>query len=93
MEGATIMKQSKLESSIESTMNIASGFIISYFVWMLVIVPLTKSGYLQVGPAGDAFIITCIFTVTSWLRSYFWRRYFNAGLHRLAHRWAKELLS
>lgn len=74
------MKQSKLESSIESTANIASGFVISYFVWISII---EASGGIAHVP--EPLIVTCIFTVTSWLRSYIWRRFFNAGLHRLVH--------
>jgi len=86
------MQQSKVESAIEATMNIATGAIISYGVWMVIIVPLVEAGVIHVGPAGDAVIITGIFTVTSWLRSFFWRRYFNAGLHKVAHSWAKEIV-
>jgi len=85
------MKQTKVESAIESTANIATGFVISWCVWMFVVTPLIQAGYLQAGPAHDAFYITSIFTVTSWLRSYFWRRYFNAGMHKVAHQWAKRL--
>lgn len=86
------MQQSKIESAIEATANIASGFVISYGVWMLIVVPLMELGALEAGPAADAFLITCIFTVTSWLRSFFWRRYFNAGLHKVAHEWAREIV-
>lgn len=81
------MKQTKIESAIEATVNIATGFLISWMVWMFVIPQLWPQ--LQTGPA-LGFGITCVFTVTSWLRSFFWRRYFNAGFHKVAHQWAKE---
>ena len=80
------MKQSKIESHVESFANIASGFIISYIVWMILIGPLVDSGFFDPRAPHDAFIITSIFTVTSYIRSYFWRRFFNAGIHRLIHR-------
>ena len=84
------MQQTKLESHIESTANIASGFVISYLVWLFVVGPLINAGYVEVGHAGDAFVITSIFTVTSYLRSFFWRRFFNAGLHKWVHRALKD---
>lgn len=80
------MKQSKLESVIESTANIASGFIISFSVWTFLVGPLVAADVFHPTSAHDAFLITCIFTVTSWLRSYVWRRFFNAGLHKAVHK-------
>lgn len=79
------MKQTKLESHLESGVNIATGFVISWCVWMWVIVPLVAEGLVVIGPAGDALVVTMIFTVTSYLRSYVWRRFFNAGIHRVIH--------
>lgn len=75
------MKQTKLESSIESSMNVLSGFWISYFVWIGVI-------YLSGGKehVPDPFLLTCIFTVSSLIRSYVWRRFFNRGLHKAVHK-------
>ena len=78
------MKQSRLESAIEATANIASGFIVSYCVWLWVIPffwPHLKSSH-----ATNLMIVT-LFTITSWLRSYGWRRFFEAGVHKLVHRW------
>jgi hypothetical protein len=79
------MEQTKLESKIESTANIASGFIISYFVWIAVI---SLSGGKQSVP--DPFLLTCIFTVTSWIRSYYWRRFFATGVHKAVHKFVAE---
>ena len=81
------MDQSKLESGIESTANISSGFIISMFVWMLIVSPLIKMDVLTI----DSYlVITSIFTISSWLRSYFWRRFFANGLHQVVHTFIKE---
>jgi len=75
------MKQTRLESFLESCVNTASGFIVSYVFWVAVIVPVYD---LPVTHAQN-FIITCMFTVLSVARSYLWRRFFNAGVHRAIH--------
>jgi len=82
------MEQTKVESSIESTVNIASGFIISLFIWAVVVTPLIKINILSLD---DNITIVSIFTITSWLRSYYWRRFFNAGLHTLVHTWLNKV--
>lgn len=79
------MKQSKLESSLEATVNIASGFVISLLVWQFFVAPLINAGFIDVGHVSDSLLITSIFTVSSWLRSYIWRRFFNAGMHKFIH--------
>lgn len=81
------VQQSKLESHIEASANIASGFIISFLVWIWFVGPLVGAGYLNPLSALDAFIITAIFTITSYIRSYVWRRFFNAGFHKAVHGW------
>jgi len=75
-----MVEQSKLESKIESSVNIASGFLISLAVWALIIRPTID----------DKVIIVSIFTVTSWLRSYFWRRFFARGFHKVIHKFLKK---
>jgi len=82
-----MVEQSKLESKIESSVNIASGFLISLAVWALIIRPLIRYGYLTID---DKVIIVSIFTVTSWLRSYFWRRFFARGFHKVIHKFLKK---
>lgn len=71
------MQQTKLESFIETLLNIASGFVVSMVVWYIIAplynIPVTISSNLQ---------ITGIFTVTSIVRSYYWRRFFAVGLHK-----------
>ena len=82
--------QSKLESHLEATLNILSGFFISLLVWMYAVGPLIKAGYIVVGPAGDALAITAIFTVTSYIRSYVWRRFFSNDIHKAVHAGVKR---
>lgn len=75
------MHQTKLESFLEAALNIATGFIISFLMWMFVVAPLFgfDSNYV------DNLLITTIFTVTSLGRSYVWRRFFNAGIHKFIY--------
>jgi len=81
------MHQTKLESFIESVLNIGSGFFIAWAVsfviypWFGVELPATT--YLS---------LTTIFTVISVLRSYVWRRFFNSGIHRLVHKGVRAWL-
>lgn len=83
------MTQSKLESAIETFFNIGSGFVISYLMWLYVVSPVFGI------PAShtQTFGITVLFTVTSVLRSYVWRRYFNARLHKRVHALVTKNLS
>jgi len=78
------MEQSKLESKIETILNIFSGFFISVFMWAMIVAPLIKLNVLSID---NTYIITGIFTVTSLLRSYFWRRFFATGIHIVVHKW------
>lgn len=64
--------QSRLESFIESWVNIFIGFTLNYF-GNLVILPLFG---LNVTP-GKAFGIGVLFTIISLVRSYYIRRVFN----------------
>jgi len=66
------MAQSRKHSFLEALLNTASGFIISYFV-----AELTFAYFNFQTTHKDTFIITCIFTVVSIVRSYIWRRIFN----------------
>lgn len=72
------MSQTKTQSAIEQIINIGSGFIVAMFVFQLIIIPVWD---LEIG-VSDNFWITCIYTVTSFVRSYFWRRFFNWWTHR-----------
>lgn len=83
------MKQSRLESFVESCLNTASGFVVSLTFWTLVVVPVW---HLPVSMTQN-LIITFWFTVLSVARSYVWRRFFNARIHRGIHRWVRERLT
>lgn len=65
--------QTPLQSFIEAVSNIAPGFVVSYLVWVLIVVPLWNI------PVSlfDNFTITCVFTVTSLMRAWLIRRLFN----------------
>ena len=73
------MAQSRKESFIEATLNTMSGFLISLAVWILVVKPIYNIDTNFI----ENFSITCIFTVTSLLRSYVVRRYCDNHLHLL----------
>ncbi len=84
------MEQTKLESHIEASTNIATGFLISWCVWIFLVPvfwPQLKTGP-QLG-----FWVTVLFTVTSYLRSYFWRRFFARGFHRVVHDFVRKYYS
>jgi hypothetical protein len=82
------VRQTRLESLLEQTCNIGSGFIIALLTWKYVCAPLIDIGILDVH---DAFEITCIFTVISFIRGYYWRRFFNAGVHRVIHEFVQKI--
>jgi len=71
-----VSRQTRVISFVESVLNMMSGYVLSLVIWQ-VIGPLF--GYHVT--LWDNFWITNIFTVVSILRSYVWRRFFNAGLH------------
>lgn len=76
------LKQSRLESLVEASLNTASGFVVSLVVWRIV------AGVLGLPiDMGTNLLITGIFTVVSIIRSYLWRRFFNAGVNRAVMRW------
>ena len=73
--------QTKLESWIEITLNTGSGFVLSYLIYRSVVFPYM----LKMSAAEQAWWVTWLFTVVSLIRSYVWRRFFNAGTHKLVH--------
>jgi hypothetical protein len=68
-------------------MNVFAGFFISWGVWMWVVAPL----YGFDASYGRGLEITCIFTVSSLIRSYVVRRFFNNGWHMAAVRLAAKI--
>ena len=77
-----MITQSRLESMIETNLNILSGFIVSFFLWSYIVGPLY-------GIETDFFQnlgIVFIFTISAVIRGYLWRRYFNRRLHQRLHK-------
>lgn len=64
--------QSKLHSHIEAAANLISGFIIALIVWHFLAqwlgIPM---------PLDTNLLVTSVFTVVSYVRSYTFRRVFN----------------
>jgi len=77
------MEQTKVESFIETMMNIGTGFLLAYSIWRWGLTPAIEHGYVTIK---DSFIITTIFTITSVIRSYYWRRFFARKFHKVIHR-------
>lgn len=81
------VKQTRLESAIEVATDMSVAFLISWAV-MAWVIPAVYSD-INMG-AGRSFGITLIFTVTSLIRSYIWRRLFENEIHKAVHSWAME---
>ena len=73
------MKQSKLESWVEVFFNYATGFIVAWLTYAFIVMP---NLWLKNSP----FWVTVLFTVISVFRTFFWRRFFNNGLHKAVHK-------
>lgn len=72
------MSQSVKHSAFEAIMNVASGFLISMAVWNFIAAPLMKNVFQgDIASFKNNIIITCIFTISSLIRSFIWRRVFN----------------
>lgn len=75
------MLQSKLESAVETSLNTASGFVLSWAIYVWVVIPYTQ----HMPVLEQAWWVTWLFTIVSLVRSYVWRRFFNAGVHKVVH--------
>ena len=76
------MITSRLESLLEVSINVGSGFIVSWVYWELVMSELLRDGAVSLD---DGFTVTTHYTVLAVVRGYLWRRFFAAGLHRRLH--------
>ncbi len=65
--------QTKLGSITEVLINIITGFVFSFLIWAFVIQPLWGINL----SINDSLAITGVFTISSIMRSYAWRRFFN----------------
>lgn len=82
------MKQTRLESLLEVCINIAIGWTVSMLITIYVVAPLWNLDW----TVSDSFWVTAIYTVAAITRGYVVRRFFNASLHKLAHRIALKVL-
>ena len=76
------MHQTKLESLLERTIDACTGWVIALLIWVFIITPIWS---IEVSPMDNVWITTT-FTAISIVRGYFWRRFFNAGIHKLIHK-------
>jgi hypothetical protein len=80
------MQQTKLESLLESIVNILIGYFVALASQLLVF-PMFGINV----PLSINLLIGAWFTVISLVRSYVIRRWFNAGLHKAVVATAKRL--
>ena len=73
--------QTRLVSLVETLLNTAIGFIVSYLAWP----PIAATAGLEY-TGGQHAAVTAAFTLLSVVRGYVIRRFFNGGLHRVAVR-------
>jgi hypothetical protein len=81
------MNQTKLESLAEVIINVVIGWIIGLATQLLVF-PIFGIHI----SLGDQFWISVVFTVVSIARSYIIRRWFNAGIHKIAVNFIRKLV-
>ncbi len=82
------MNQSKIESFTEQSVNLFFKFWIAAGLWEFVVAPAIDRGYLSYQ---DSLPITMIFTVSSLVQGYFWRRVFNKfDLTGHIHKWVTQ---
>lgn len=84
------MNQTRLESFIEQTLNVGSGFVLSFAVWAWIVAPLIRAGHLSID---HNLAITLIFTVVSLIRGYVWRRVFDKNIHKEVHKWVMQFVN
>lgn len=81
-----MIRQTKLESIIESTLNTLSGMAIALLLTCLFNYFPNSILYLGDGLTGKEVVgWTTLMTVVSVARSYIWRRFFNAQIHKQIH--------
>lgn len=79
--------QTKIESALEAATSTAAGFLISFVVWRAIAMPVFghESSY------AESFWLTALFTVSSLVRQYVFRRFFNANIHKAIHKFVISL--
>ena len=81
------MNQTKLESLAEVIINVVIGWIIGLATQLLVF-PIFGIHI----SFGDQFWISVVFTVVSIVRGYAIRRWFNAGIHKVAVKFIRKFV-
>jgi len=71
--GYFVTDQSKKASIIESSLNVASGFVLSWLTWCFIVGSIFNINT----NVKQGFKVTCLFTCVSLIRCYVWRRVFN----------------
>lgn len=81
------MNQTRLESLAEVVINVIIGWVVG-LTTQLIIFPIfdIKVSF------SDQFWISVVFTFVSIVRSYAIRRWFNAGIHKLAAEFIRKLV-
>lgn len=82
------MKQTRLESFCEQALSTLLGLVV-----VLVATPAILSAAGLSPSRGQNLFIVAAFTLVSLLRGYLVRRFFNAGLHRLAVSIARRIFN
>ena len=81
------MRQTKLESLLEVVINVAIGWVVALLT-QLIVFPM----YGIHVTVGEQLGISVIFTVVSIIRGYIIRRWFNAGIHKVAVNFIRRLV-
>lgn len=82
------MNQTKLESLIEALINVLIGYGVAIASQIIIFAHYNMSV-----PLSQNLLIGFWFTLISIARSYAIRRFFNAGLHKIAVALSKRLLA
>ena len=75
------MNQSRLVSLIEQILNVFSGYVLAFIIWVCIIIPVFNIET----TIGESMLINLVFTVISVFRGYLWRRLFINHLDRVLH--------
>ena len=70
------MQQTRVESAIERACDIGTGFFLSWCLYEF---------YIRNHPELSSLEVVSYFTIISLVRGYYWRRFFNKGLHKIVH--------
>jgi hypothetical protein len=81
------MNQTKLESLAEVIINVIIGWVIGLLT-QLIVFPIFDIHV----TFSDQFWISVVFTVVSIVRGYAIRRWFNAGIHKVAVKFIRKFV-